>query len=768
MVVPEAPTKTASTTRHSVASNASSNTVLNHNGGRHLEIAAIESTFMVHEYNRKKRKWVKRARTVFNVIVEDMDDSRSLVRYITDFIEFDKRIKAHYRKCRIPLPPLIEPQLYDQRSSSSRRNNGGITAFLSRLSSLRYTKSNSQKIESYLRRCALHPTVGRSSLLRDFLSAQRNEDKILPLHSILEEIQADHQENQRRMSQEQHYISPDPRDIPDALIPEKQYSSSVIINADDDDDDDRISNMSIMTTPVEQPQEEKICIHDFNLIKVLGGGCMGKVFLVRRPQSCKLLALKAIPKPMVFVHSQIEHAKTERHILTKLGPARHPFLVRLRYAFQDPKFLFLAFDFHAGGDLATQLKLHTRFSPERCRLYAAEILLGLQELHRWGILYRDLKPENILIGADGHIILTDFGLSKWFYDDEEERADTMCGTPEYLAPEILLSEKYSYEVDYWSFGTILYEMIDGYPPFYDDNQEDMYLRILSAPLEFHRPYFDPLSKDLLRGLLQRNPAYRLGSGPDGQRAIRSHRYFAPLDWSNVYEKRYRPSYVPDLKTTADCSHFDPDYVQQSPRLSAQPSVNNSSIITSAFEGYSYINDMESTTESSIMSYSSTSYMSIEEDNPMASSSVSSLAASLSKSLQDSNLTDPHPPALHEQQANSSSCFWYNDSEVVQYDLAPESDIILSSVTTSSSAAAAAASLQPASVFPPARGYYYNGGGASALFSVDEYSEDSGSDYDPDHSSSLRIQQQQQQLKMMPTAGGLSRHYGARQINNVSL
>lgn len=385
--------------------------------------------------------------------------------------------------------------------------------------------------------------------------------------------------------------------------------------------------------------------------------------------------------------------------------------------------------------------------------------------------YSDLKPENILIGADGHIILTDFGLSKWFYDDEEERTDTMCGTPEYLAPEVLLSEKYSYEVDYWSFGTILYEMIDGYPPFYDDNQENMYMRILSAPLEFHRPYFDSLSKDLLRGLLQRNPAYRLGSGPDGQRAIRSHRYFAPLDWSSVYDKRYRPSHVPDLKSTADCSHFDPDYVQQSPRLSAHPSVNNSSIVTSAFEGYSYINDMESTTAPSIMSYSSASYMSIEEENPMvsssllldgdASSSVSSLAASLSKSLQDSNLTDPHPPALHEQQANSSSCFWYNDSEVVQYDLASESDdIILSSVTTSS--AAATPSLQPSSIFPPARGYHYNGG---SLFSVDEYSEDSSSEYDHP-SSSLRIQQQQQQLKMMP--GGLSRHYGARQINNVSL
>lgn len=362
----------------------------------------------------------------------------------------------------------------------------------------------------------------------------------------------------------------------------------------------------------------------------------------------------------------------------------------------------------------------------------------------------------------------------------------MCGTPEYLAPEVLLSEKYSYEVDYWSFGTILYEMIDGYPPFYDDNQENMYMRILSAPLEFHRPYFDSLSKDLLRGLLQRNPAYRLGSGPDGQRAIRSHRYFAPLDWSSVYDKRYRPSHVPDLKTTADCSHFDPDYVQQSPRLSAQPSVNNSSFITSAFEGYSYINDMESTaTSSSIMSFSSVSYMSIEEeeeeDNSIllgggataaaaassSSSSVSSsLAASLSKSLQDSNLTDPHPPALHEQQANSSSCFWYNDSEVVQYDLAPESDdIILSSVTTSSSAAAAAA-LQPTSVFPSARGYYYHGAGASALFSVDEYSEDSGSDYDH-HPSSTSLKMQQQRLKMMP-GGGLSRHYGARQINNVSL
>ncbi|KAI9312027.1 kinase-like domain-containing protein, partial [Dichotomocladium elegans] len=359
------------------------------------------------------------------------------------------------------------------------------------IAGFRCQKSNSEKFEVYLRRCVLHPIIGRSSLLRDFLSVQRTEDKIMPLRAIMEHVCKDRE--------------------------------------------------SLMITVEEDEKEQKLTIEDFDLIKVLGGGCTGKVLLVRRQahRTNKLLALKAIPKPQVFLRSQIAHAKTERQILSVLSQNKHPFLVQLRYAFQDPSFLFLAFDFYAGGDLATQLKLHTRFPPERCRLYAAEMLLGIQELHRWGIL--DLKPENVLIGADGHLVLTDFGLSKWTDDNGTRRANTICGTPEYLAPEVVCGYEYGYEVDYWSYGTILYEMIDGFPPFWDEDSDMMYRQIVAAPLRFTSHRFDLAARDLLTGLLERDPAKRLGRD---NAATRSHRYFMSLDWAAVYDKQYRPQYVP--------------------------------------------------------------------------------------------------------------------------------------------------------------------------------------------------------------------------------
>ncbi|KAI9489706.1 kinase-like domain-containing protein [Zychaea mexicana] len=292
----------------------------------------------------------------------------------------------------------------------------------------------------------------------------------------------------------------------------------------------------------------------------------------------------------------------ERDILTTLAQIRHPFLIRLHHAFQSADQLFLVLDYHRGGDMATQLaKFHT-FSPERCRLYAAEILLGLQELHSLGILYRDLKPENILLAADGHIVLTDFGLSRQFPSAEnmdDKRTRTFCGTAEYLAPEILRSEPYTYAVDFWSLGTILYEMVEGTPPFYETAHAEMYRRIMEDDLEF-TPAFDPITRDFIKGLLRKPSSQRLGTGPNGPTLIRSHPYFAGLDWSDVYHKRIRPEYVPQLRSETDLSNFDRDFLVMTPRLSP---VSNPDIYSDAvqevFQGYSYINDSSNFTYSLI-------------------------------------------------------------------------------------------------------------------------------------------------------------------------
>ena len=209
-------------------------------------------------------------------------------------------------------------------------------------------------------------------------------------------------------------------------------------------------------------------------------------------------------------------------------------------------------------------------------------------------MYRDLKPENILLAADGHIVLTDFGLSRQFTSPEnmdDKCTRTFCGTAEYLAPEILRSEPYTYAVDFWSLGTILYEMIEGTPPFYEQSHSEMYRRIMEDALEFTQS-FDAVSRDFIGRLLRKNPKERLGIERNGgAEVIRSHSYFSNLDWSDVYHKRIHPEYVPQLRSETDLSNFDRDFLIMTPRLSP---VSNPDIYSDAvqeiFQGYSYIND----------------------------------------------------------------------------------------------------------------------------------------------------------------------------------
>ena len=228
-------------------------------------------------------------------------------------------------------------------------------------------------------------------------------------------------------------------------------------------------------------------LQDFEILRVLGKGCAGKVLLARHSDyEGQLYAIKAIHKKHVLAHRELAHTLTEQKILREVATADdNPFVVRLSWSFQDPENLFLVLDFHPGGDLATQLSRFGRLGKDRTRFYAAEIVQGLEGLHAAGVVYRDLKPENILLDAQGHIILTDFGLSKQFErrkaplttrqattlhrrggsssqsEYEDEVTASFCGTAEYLAPEVLLGGTYSYPVDLWSIGTMIYEMLMG-------------------------------------------------------------------------------------------------------------------------------------------------------------------------------------------------------------------------------------------------------------------------------------------------------------------
>ena len=232
--------------------------------------------------------------------------------------------------------------------------------------------------------------------------------------------------------------------------------------------------------------------------------------------------------------------------------ADSPFIVGLKFSFQTPTDLYLVTDYMSGGELFWHLQKEGRFDEKRAKFYIAELILALQHLHMHDIVYRDLKPENILLDANGHIALCDFGLCKLDMKDED-RTNTFCGTPEYLAPELLLGQGYTKTVDWWTLGVLLYEMLTGLPPFYDENTNEMYRKILSEPLHFPGPEIvPPAAKDLLTKLLNRKPEQRLGA--NGASEIKAHPFFHSIAWRKLLQRKYEPTFKPNV-VSHDHRHF---------------------------------------------------------------------------------------------------------------------------------------------------------------------------------------------------------------------
>jgi len=218
----------------------------------------------------------------------------------------------------------------------------------------------------------------------------------------------------------------------------------------------------------------------------------------------------------------------------------HPFLMKLHYSFQDGDNLYLVMDFINGGELFFHLQNERRFSNERARFYTAEICLAIAHLHSTGIIYRDLKPENLLIDSAGHIKVTDFGLSKEGLSDNA-RTRTFCGTPEYLAPEVLEAKAYTKAVDWWSVGTLIFEMLTGLPPFYCEDVQKMYSLKMTAELSIPE-YVEPEAADIIKKFLDRNPESRLTDID----AIRKHAWFKGIDWEKLLRKEIEPPYIPHV------------------------------------------------------------------------------------------------------------------------------------------------------------------------------------------------------------------------------
>ena len=302
---------------------------------------------------------------------------------------------------------------------------------------------------------------------------------------------------------------------------------------------------------------DKVELADFELLKVLGKGSFGKVMLVRLKRDQRVFAMKVLNKASIMERHQKEHTQAERNILQSV---QHPFLVGLRFAFQNEAKLYMVLDYLNGGELFFHLKQAGCFSENRTRLYAAEITLGLGHLHSLGIVYRDLKPENILLDSQGHIRITDFGLAKEAVLDNSS-AQTFCGTPEYLAPEILNGSGHGRAVDWWSLGTLCYEMASGLPPFYDTNLNIMYKRILQDPLKF-KDHMGAEIRDLLSKLLDRNPERRLGSSVRDCEDIKIHPWFKTMDWDKLMRREIVPEFRPNVAGEYDVSNFDSCFTQE--------------------------------------------------------------------------------------------------------------------------------------------------------------------------------------------------------------
>lgn len=284
-------------------------------------------------------------------------------------------------------------------------------------------------------------------------------------------------------------------------------------------------------------------VDNFTPLQIIGKGAYGTVMLVQRKTDEKLFAMKALCKEHLVRRNQVERTKTERRVLEAVC---HPFIVTLHSAFQTSTQLFFVLEHCPGGELLFHLNRAGRFSEGRSRLYSCEILLAIEYLHRLNIIYRDLKPENILLDAEGHVRLTDFGLSKQGIEDDNS-ARSMCGTLEYLAPEIANQQGHGKAVDWYSFGACVFEMLTGLPPFYTEDRTKFFERIRAGRLTYPS-YVSRGAKDMMKRLLTKDPKRRLGSTGDGEEVM-EHAWFEGVDWRSVFEKRVTPRFRPDPRTS---------------------------------------------------------------------------------------------------------------------------------------------------------------------------------------------------------------------------
>lgn len=334
----------------------------------------------------------------------------------------------------------------------------------------------------------------------------------------------------------------------------------------------------------DNPLGIKLTFHDFDKLKVLGKGSFGEVILVKLKANERYYAMKILNKKQVKLRHQEAHTRAERDLMVKINC---PFIVNIKFAFQDQEKLYIITEFMQGGEMFFHLHREKRFTEEKTKFYVIEMVLAIDFLHKNKMLYRDLKPENIMIDSSGHIKLTDFGLSK-MCNKQKEKAYTICGTPQYLAPEILSDDGYDNTVDWWSLGCVMYEMLIGKAPFRIPRgaylSQDIYKRKIIIP-----DYVSNEANDLISQLLIPNPKRRLGHGIDGAEKIKAHPYFEGVNWDDAWNQKLEPPFIPSLTSETDLRYFDKMFTEEKIEGSKVTEVPPS-VVSNDYNGFTYITE----------------------------------------------------------------------------------------------------------------------------------------------------------------------------------
>ncbi|PAA53901.1 hypothetical protein BOX15_Mlig015708g1, partial [Macrostomum lignano] len=344
---------------------------------------------------------------------------------------------------------------------------------------------------------------------------------------------------------------------------------------------------SIAASP--ESGKHRVRLTDFNLLKVLGKGSFGKVMLAEYKMTGNVFAIKVLKKDVILQDDDVECTMTERRILALA--AKHPFLTALHSAFQTEDRLFFVMEFVNGGDLMFQIQKAKKFEEPRARFYAAEVTLALIFLHRHGIIYRDLKLDNILLDRDGHCKLADFGMCKEGMRDGVTTS-TFCGTPDYIAPEILEEQQYDRSVDFWALGVLLYEMLAGQPPFEADNEDDLFESILKDEVVYP-VWLSREAVSILKGFLVKRPSRRLGcdTAAGRERAILVHPFFhSRIDWEALEALRIEPPFRPRIRSKADTGNFDRDFTSEAAKLTPVDADTVQAIQQEEFANFSFFNE----------------------------------------------------------------------------------------------------------------------------------------------------------------------------------